>query len=73
MDDRKIVPTELTYMVAMNDKGVMRWISVLLWVVTDGDAEAATLSEDGTTITWKILSNTLNLGGTWKERGPVFR
>ena len=26
-------------------------------------AEAATLSEDGTTITWKIPSTNLNLGG----------
>ena len=41
----------------------MRWISVLRVRLLDGtDAEAATLSEDGTTITWKIRSTDLNLG-----------
>ena len=29
----------------------------------DNEAAAATLSEDGSTITWKILSSTVTLGG----------
>ena len=44
-----------------------------LWVrLMDGTtAEAATLSEDGTTITWKILSDRSQPGnGRWL---PVFR
>ena len=40
---------------------LLLWISVT-WMVTD--AEAATLSEDGTTITWKILSSKSQPGRT---------
>ena len=62
MDDRKIVPMELAYTVS-GPGGVMPVnFSAPIGMVDGTDAEAATLSEDGTTITWKILSNTLNLG-----------
>jgi hypothetical protein len=58
MDDRKIVPAELEYILPMGAVRAAHFSAPM----GDDDAEAATLSEDGTTITWKIPSKHLNLG-----------
>ena len=58
MDDRKIVPEELDY-TDVTGNGVN---AESFSAPQGADVEAATLSEDGTTITWKILSTNLNLG-----------